>query len=1065
MKVSLRFLTTIAAGAALLGIPAPGAHAAARQTDPDWQNPAVNEHNRLPMRATFRTDAPRLSLHGLWKFKGYETPDERTPDFYAPDTDTSAWGEMPVPGMWELNGFGDPVYLNIGYAWRGHYENNPPYVPTEHNRVGHYVRTFDLPASWSGKQIVLHIGSATSNVRVWINGRQAGYSEDSKLEARFDVTRLVVPGAENRIALEIFRWCDGSYLEDQDFWRLSGLAPETYLTAREKQHVEDIRVEASASGELRWEVVTTRGVKSVEVSIPELGYKTQATVCDATRDGLKRFGGTASLSGIEPWSAETPRLYRMEVAPSDGKSVTERTKLDIGFRDVSISGGQLLVNGRPVLIKGANRHEMNPYRGYVVSEEEMIRDIEIMKRLNINTVRTCHYPNDPRWYDLCDRYGLYVIDEANIESHGMGYDEQTLAKDPAYEAAHLQRVTRMVQRDRNHPSIIVWSLGNEAGNGPNFEKAYDWLKQEDPTRPVQYERAVLERNTDIFCPMYRGYEGCEQYAASNPSRPMILCEYAHAMGNSMGGFKEYWDLVRKYPAFQGGCIWDFVDQALYRPVDPAIYGTDHIFAFGGDYNDYDPSDGSFNCNGIIASDRSLHPHAHEVAYQLQSIRTSATPEEALEGRVKVYNEYFFTDLSRYAMQWEVTCNGESVLSGTLAPLDVAPQTTATLRPGYTREELAAACPDLERSDIFLDVRYTLKSRDGLLPAGTELAHDQIAIAQGLRYGRKIVPGTPAVEMTGATTVLSGTTDDRAQLPWAIAFDRTTGALSSYRLAGRELLAAPLLPCFSRAVTDNDVGFQYHPAGARIFSRQMALWPAPQFVPESFEVTTTDDYAEVKTVFEPLYGMVRVETCYRIHADGTLVGTLRTFDGGDMASAPEFFRVGMETTLPGRYSTVDFYGKGPYETYSDRQSSARTGHYVQSVAEQYHYGYVHPQESGTHVGLKWFRLTDDSGYGLEITSPAQFSASALPFTRQDLTDFSSPFASEELSSVSSRYSHSEELRPAAHEADRSRGVTHLNFDLVQRGLGCIDSFGSLPRPEYRIPADAYTFEFVISPLYR
>ena len=1042
MKVSLRFLTTIAAGAALLGIPAPGAHAAARQTDPDWQNPAVNEHNRLPMRATFRTDAPRLSLHGLWKFKGYETPDERTPDFYAPDTDTSAWGEMPVPGMWELNGFGDPVYLNIGYAWRGHYENNPPYVPTEHNRVGHYVRTFDLPASWSGKQIVLHIGSATSNVRVWINGRQAGYSEDSKLEARFDVTRLVVPGAENRIALEIFRWCDGSYLEDQDFWRLSGLARETYLTAREKQHVEDIRVEASASGELRWEVVTTRGVKSVEVSIPELGYKTQATVCDATRDGLKRFGGTASLSGIEPWSAETPRLYRMEVAPSDGKSVTERTKLDIGFRDVSISGGQLLVNGRPVLIKGANRHEMNPYRGYVVSEEEMIRDIEIMKRLNINTVRTCHYPNDPRWYDLCDRYGLYVIDEANIESHGMGYDEQTLAKDPAYEAAHLQRVTRMVQRDRNHPSIIVWSLGNEAGNGPNFEKAYDWLKQEDPTRPVQYERAVLERNTDIFCPMYRGYEGCEQYAASNPSRPMILCEYAHAMGNSMGGFKEYWDLVRKYPAFQGGCIWDFVDQALYRPVDPAIYGTDHIFAFGGDYNDYDPSDGSFNCNGIIASDRSLHPHAHEVAYQLQSIRTSATPEEALEGRVKVYNEYFFTDLSRYAMQWEVTCNGESVLSGTLAPLDVAPQTTATLRPGYTREELAAACPDLERSDIFLDVRYTLKSRDGLLPAGTELAHDQIAIAQGLRYGRKIVPGTPAVEMTGATTVLSGTTDDRAQLPWAIAFDRTTGALSSYRLAGRELLAAPLLPCFSRAVTDNDVGFQYHPAGARIFSRQMALWPAPQFVPESFEVTTTDAYADVKTVFEPLYGMVR-----------------------DMASAPEFFRVGMETTLPGRYSTVDFYGKGPYETYSDRQSSARTGHYVQSVAEQYHYGYVHPQESGTHVGLKWFRLTDDSGYGLEITSPAQFSASALPFTRQDLTDFSSPFASEELSSVSSRYSHSEELRPAAHEADRSRGVTHLNFDLVQRGLGCIDSFGSLPRPEYRIPADAYTFEFVISPLYR
>ncbi len=1063
MKVPLSFLTA-AACLVLASAATPETYAAARQSDPDWQNPAVNQRGRLPMRATFATDAPRLSLHGIWKFKGYETPADRTPDFYAPGTDTSDWGEMPVPGMWELNGFGDPVYLNIGYAWRGHYDNNPPYVPTEHNRVGHYLRTFTLPASWAGKDILLHIGSATSNVRVWINGREAGYSEDSKLEARFDVTRLVVPGAENRIALEVFRWCDGTYLEDQDFWRLSGLARETYLTALEKRRVEDIRIEASAAGELTWEVTATRGVKSVEVSVPELGYTTRATASTVSPEGLRVFAGKASLRGVEPWSAETPRLYRMEVTPSDGKAVFGRTSLEVGFRDVCISGGQLLVNGRPVLIKGANRHEMNAYRGYVVSEEEMIRDIEIMKRLNINTVRTCHYPNDPRWYDLCDRYGLYVIDEANVESHGMGYDSLSLAKDPAYEASHLERVSRMVRRDRNHPSIIVWSLGNEAGNGPNFEKAYDWLKAFDPTRPVQYERAVLDRNTDIFCPMYRGYEGCEQYAASNPERPLILCEYAHAMGNSMGGFKEYWDLIRKYPAFQGGCIWDFVDQALYRKVDPAVYGTDHVFAFGGDYNDYDPTDGSFNCNGIIAADRSLHPHAHEVAYQLQSIRTSATAEEALDGKVRVYNEYFFTDLSRYAMQWEVTCNGEAVLSGSLERLDVAPQSTATLRPGYTREELLAACPAPEASDIFLNVRYTLKRRDGLLPAGTELAHDQIAIAQGLRYGRTVVPEAPTVELKGATAVFTGTTGAQA-LPWAISFDRTTGALSSYRLNGRELLAAPLLPCFGRAVTDNDIGFQFHPTGARIFSRQMALWPAAQFVPESFDVATTDRYAEVTTVFKPIAGLVRVETRYRIYADGTLEATLRTSDGGDIASAPEFFRVGMETTLPGDFSTVDFYGKGPYETYSDRQSSAWTGRFVQPVTEQYHYGYVHPQESGTHVGLKWLRVTDDSGCGLEITSPAPFSASALPFTRSDLNNFSSPFASEELSARSNRYEHSEELRTAAHEADRSRGVTHLNFDLVQRGLGCVDSFGSLPRPEYRIPADAYTFEFTISPLYR
>lgn len=475
-----------------------------------WQDPNVFEENRLPMAATFVTDQQKtLTLNGVWKFKWNETIEGRTKGFEAVDYNDTDWGTIPVPGMWELNGYNDPIYLNVGFAWRGHYENNPPYPPTEHNYVGQYRRMFNVDKSWIGKQICLCIGSATSNVRVWVNGKMVGYSEDSKLEARFDLTKYVKAG-ENLIALEIFRWCDGSYLEDQDFWRLSGIARGVYVYTRERERIEDVNIIAGMDGNFTVNAKVTKGVRNVRVAVIDRNGN-QVAYREATP-----VKGEAILNGMvqnpDLWSAEIPNLYTLKVTASDRKNVVESTSIDFGFRTVEIKNAQLLVNGQPVLIKGANRHEMNADKGYVVSEEDMINDIRIMKELNMNAVRTCHYPNDPRWYALCDKYGLYVVDEGNIESHGIGYGDKTLAKRPDYKAAHLIRDQRMMRRDFNHPSVIIWSLGNEAGFGDTFVACYDWLKANDPTRPVQYERAEKACQNDIICPMYASPKWCEDYA-------------------------------------------------------------------------------------------------------------------------------------------------------------------------------------------------------------------------------------------------------------------------------------------------------------------------------------------------------------------------------------------------------------------------------------------------------------------------------------------------------------------------------------------------------------------------
>ena len=1023
-----------------------------------WQDPNVFEENRMPMRATFTTDQQEtLSLNGIWKFNWNETIEGRTKGFEAVGYDDSSWKTMPVPGMWELNGFGDPLYVNVGYAWRGHYENNPPYPPTERNYVGQYRRTFEVDPSWIGKQICLCIGSATSNVRVWVNGQMVGYSEDSKLEARFDITKYVKAG-KNEIALEIFRWCDGTYLEDQDFWRFSGIARGVYAYTREKERIEDVNIAAGMDGNFTIKSEVTKGISKLEYQILDKNGKCVASGETAPKKLKAVANGSVSSPAL--WSAETPNLYTLKVNAFSKAGLVESTSIDFGFRTVEIKNAQLLVNGKPILIKGVDRHELNENKGYVLSEADMIRDIRVMKELNINAVRTSHYPNDPLWYSLCDKYGLYVVDEGNIESHGMGYGEATLAKREDFKAAHLVRDRRMVLRDINHPSVIVWSLGNEAGNGPNFMASYDWIKAYDPTRPVQYERADDDYNTDIICPMYRSPEWCVKYCESNPAKPLIQCEYAHAMGNSMGNFKEYWDLIRKYPNYQGGFIWDFEDQAIIWPSK--VPGNDHIFAFGGDFNGYDASDGSFNCNGVIAADRSYHPHSYEVRYQYRNIlSTLASPvilSEAKDLKIKVLNENFFKDLSQYRLLWTAAVEGEPVATGVVENIKAAPGQTATVSVGLP----AIKAPG---KDVFLNLSYVLKEKDGLLPAGYEVAYDQLTLQEG--SGVAFEPGSAAVPGVSVKAdkdgyafsgefSFAGVGSDRAA-EWKAAFDPKTGFLTSYKVNGREMLSEPLTPEFSRALVENDMGARLH--------NHMGLWRYLKLTLDKMDVSKSGDGWLVNAAYKPVKDTVAIRLTYLIRPDGSIEGHEIMEDTPGLESMPDLFRFGMKMTMPGRFSTIDFYGKGPWENYADRNSSAMVGRYTQSVNDQYHYGYVRTQESGTHTGMRWFRVVDSNGDGFEISAPKTFSASALPFPINvlDCMENGTPYRENKTNTQVGEPRHSLDLKALAHENDRENGQTYVNFDLVQMGVGGINSWGTWPLEQYRIHAAPRDFHFVLRPV--
>ena len=766
----------------------------ANELSAPYENPNCYEQNREPMRSSFivypsaneaiagscyKKSPNYKSIEGEWSFVWYKHLTDAYPvDFFALNFDDSKWGKMVVPGLWELNGYGDPLYSNKGYAWDNVFVDCPPIVPQFNNHRGLYRRKIDVPAEWRGKHIFVHIGSATSNLALWINGKRVGYSEDSKLQAEFDITKYVKAGQSNLFAMEIHRWCDGSYLEDQDFWRLSGIARDCYIYARDKAHIKDVKFTSTLEndymdGVLDLKVDVTSGVKSINAQLVDVDGKVLFNQQITPKNGVATV--VKRLPAVHAWSAEMPYLYTLKIS-----TATESAAFNVGFRSVEIKNAQLLVNGKAVLVKGANRHELNPERGYAVTYEDMVRDIKIMKEHNLNAVRTCHYPNSPLWYDLCDKYGIYVVDEANIESHGMGYGDKSLAHRTDYTAAHLIRNQRVVLRDYNHPSVIIWSLGNEAGNGINFHQCYNWIKGYDKTRPVQYEQASFisykdipkNFNSDIECPMYASYEKCEKYVTNNPKRPLIQCEYAHAMGNSVGSFKEYWDLIRKYPNYQGGFIWDFVDQALAWK-DPQTGVT--FYRYGGCYNDSDPSDETFCNNGFISASRKPHPSAREVWHQYQNIWT--TDIDAANGYVEVYNEYMFRNLENYQLEWTITADGVEKLSGVVSELKIPAQMRQNIQLGYSDKDIAKLA-----GEIILTVRYTLKSDEQLLKKGHCVAYNQIVI----RPYQAEAELNKVLQSTNGELVVDYDTRTIKGADFEIQF-AGNGALKSYILSGKQLL--------------------------------------------------------------------------------------------------------------------------------------------------------------------------------------------------------------------------------------------------------------------------------------
>ena len=1007
----------------------------------EWQNPNVNAIHREPVHTNWyaypsleeaqkgvREEASNfLSLDGTWKFNWVRHAGQRPLDFYRTDFNDRGWDTMEVPAVWELNGYGDPLYVNIGYAWREQYKNNPPIVPETENHVGSYRRVVEIPADWKGKDIFAHFGSVTSNMYLWVNGKFAGYSEDSKLAAEFNLTKYLKPG-KNLIAFQVFRWCDGTYLEDQDFSRFCGVGRSCWLYTREKSRVEDIRVTPDLDKNYR------DGSLAIEYVVKG---NADVTLTLTDREGRKVAEQTSRGAGLKncmfevkdplKWSAETPNLYDLTAVSSVKGEVSEVIPLKVGFRKIEIVNSQVLVNGKPVLFKGANRHEMDPDGGYVVSRERMIQDIRIMKELNINAVRTCHYPDNPLWYELCDQYGLYLVAEANLESHGMGYGEETLAKVPEYQQAHMERNMRHVQSFFNHPSIIFWSMGNEAGMGPNFMTVYEWIHKEDPSRPVQYERTLGGEGTDIYCPMYMNYKDCENYLQNSPKKPLIQCEYAHAMGNSEGGFKEYWDLIRKYPEYQGGFIWDFVDQSCHWKNADGV----EIYGYGGDFNRYDASDNNFQNNGLVNPDRGYNPHAYEVRHIHQNIWTRmADPSQKL---VEVYNENFFTGLEKYYMEWTVLADGEAVQNGRIENLEVAPQQTVEVRLDYDDSRLE------DGREWLLNVEWKLKTADGLLPAGHRAAYNQMVLKP---YQYPEMKLAVRKQTNQAPSLVNIVDNDRNFLSvkghdFQLDFNRVNGLIERYCLQGREVLVpdTAIEPNFWRAGTDNDYG-----AGLQL-SQQ--VWKAPELVLKGLESAMEDGLAVIAAHYEMPDVQAELFLTYTINNAGAiLLDQKMVAKAGKAAKIADLYRFGVKLELSGDFSRIRYYGKGPHENYADRNHSSLVGLYDQSVEEQY-YPYIRPQESGNKTGLRWWTILGRNSKGLKFYSDQALSASALDYEMEMLDD------GEEKDQR-----HSPELVKSGH--------TTVCVDLKQQGLGYIDSWGAIPSEEYRLPYGDYEFKFIIEP---
>jgi beta-galactosidase len=1032
----------------------------------EWHDLQVNEINRLPLHTMHFAYDPNdfpgtgaeyldkkksmnyLSLEGTWKFNWVANADERPTDFYKTDLDDSKWNNIQMPGNWEMLGYGQPEYVNVGFAWRGHFDQQPPAVPTKDNHVGSYRREINIPSNWDGKRVIAHFGSVTSNIYLYVNGKFAGYAEDSKVAAEFDITPFLKKG-KNLIAFQTFRWCDGSWCEDQDFWRLSGPARENYLYARSKEHrLLDVRVETelknnykdgalNITAKLQGNTLAYFGLYDPD------GKEVIVTGTDNVRNGVAKY--QLRVKNVRKWSAETPNLYTLVVSPIQNGGMYlpyEIVQVKVGFRKVEIKNKQFLVNGQPVLLKGADRHEMDPDAGYNVSEQRMIQDIMMMKRMNINAVRTSHYPNDPRWYDLCDKYGLYVVAEANQESHGFQYGDDAAAKKPEFAKQIMERNQHNVSMFYNHPSIVTWSMGNETVMGDNFLKAYKWIKSQDKTRPVQYEQAGRGEGTDIFCPMYYSVAASEKYAKDpNSSMPLIQCEYNHTMGNSGGNLSDYWDLIRKYPILQGGFDWDFVDQALHRnivkPMSILPYKMNNEelrkieYCYGGDYNKYDPSDNNFNCNGIIGPDRQMNPHAYEVAYQYQNIWAKMVNAET--GEVSVHNENFFRDLSNYALAWSLEEDGVETQNGTIADLDVPAQQTKNFTIPYDKSKIKG-------KEVFLNIDFRLKEAEPLLTAGQVMAYAQLPVvtkqacsgdcskmlAQG--HGKKKMKLAAKKDNVVAVTTPNLT----------FKIDRSTGLISEYAYNGKSLLGegGTLKPNFWRAPTDNDMG-----AGLQ---KKFKVWKNPQMNLKNIDVKKDKktNSVTILTSFDMPEVQGQMDITYVVFANTGAVKVTEDFKATEGAKVSDMFRFGMLMQMPYTMEKSNYYGRGPIENYSDRKDCMRIGVYTDDADNQY-FPYIRPQESGTKSDIRWWKQTDATGLGLQVKSCTPFYASAIHFDTEELDD-----------GDDKEQRHSFDLKKSK--------FTNLFLDSAHMGVGGENSWGAWPLEKYRVHYGNKTFTFTLIP---
>jgi len=1015
-----------------------------------WLDEKRNEENRLPMHASFfvfnseaeaikndwASSANYYSLNGNWKFKWVESPNSLPSNFESSNFDDKGWTDFKVPANWELNGFGYRSYNTSGFEFTYLMKDgapNPPIVPTNYDPTAVYRKEIVLDKSWKEMETILHIGAAKSNLTVWVNGKYVGYGEDSKLPSEFNISQYLTPG-KNLIVLKVMRWCDGNYIEDQDMWRLSGITRDCYLVARNKVHLYDFEIipgldNAYKNGVLNVNLTLNKRSASPIKAIFELkdGVKT-VTSTSINFDTSKVKSFSLPVASPRLWTDETPDLYKaiIKLVNTQGEVLEVIPQL-VGFRKIEIKEGKFLVNGKPVLIKGVNRHETDPQTGHVISEEAMIKDIKLMKMFNINAVRTSHYPNSELWLELCDRYGLYVVGEANIESHGLGYDiTKTLANKPSWLDAHLMRVSRMVERDKNHPSIVIWSMGNEAGNGYNFYSCYLWMKKRDASRPIQYERAVADYktlkwdwNSDIVCPMYPSPAGLLSYAKNNPhpDRPFIMCEYAHAMGNSLGNFKDYWDIIRTNKhAFQGGFIWDFVDQCFQKVNAKG----DTVYTYGGDYEPKEAiTDWNYAAKGIFYANRTPYPHAWEMKKVYQNIHSSIDRNN----RLKVFNEKFFTSLSNVRLNWEEIVNGEKVQNGKIENLNVSPQDSAIITVPYKTGF---------KGEAFLNLTYSLKSPEPLVPQGHIVATEQLKLGGQYLFDVQLKQnGDIKKEDSG-----EGTRFSSANLN--LLFNKEDGFISSYEFKGRKLLNEKyrFRPNFWRAPNDNDFGAQ--------LQDKLKSWKDVGLNPilKDFKSSISDGIGYVTAVYNLPQVFSTLTLKYAVNAAGELV-VEQSLAVSDTSKKVEMLpRFGMQLILPKGFESIDYYGRGPYENYQDRNFSAHFARYQQTVSQQY-FPYVTPQETGNKTDIRWFKLKNSEGAGLEVSSDIPLSISAMHYFDSDLDDG--------------------EKRHQRHAADlEPRPETQLNIDYKQMGVGGVDSWRSRPLEKYQLPFQGYKFRFKIRP---